>query len=194
MSAELASGTYTGAADIIDYTLYDRIDMLSTRVTHRMFQVGVGQNDPDGNVKTLADTNVQGSQGVPKGSKLQVQAIEMFYTATTALTAAIMLNLQEMIEQSTLTVKVTGKDNLGLWKLNEIVGVPIQAAISDAVTVDTTQASLGRYLGIKPLNLPIILAEQVEFQILLEHHVAPNASLDADFLSIGLAGILMRQS
>lgn len=191
---ELSSGTYDGSADIIEYSLYDRADMVSTRVQHRMFQSGVGQNDPDGNIKTLADTNVQGALGIPKGSKLQIQAIKFFYTHVTAVTAATLILIQQMIEQSTLTFRVTGKDNLGLWKLNEIIGVPIQAAISDAVTVNTSQASNGRYLGIYPLNLPLILAEQVQFEVLVDHHVAPNVALNADFLTVSLCGILMRQS
>jgi len=189
----LQTGTYKGSGDVIDYSLYDRIDMLSTTLQHHLFQIGVGQNDPAGVVKTLADTNVQGSQGIPVGQKLYVNAIKVMYSSTTAaVTAAILNAFQEMVEQTTLTVRITGKDNYGQWKLGEMFGVPLQMALIDATTA--SPASLGRFLGIYPLNLPIVLAQQVQFEVFLEHHVAPSDVLDGDWLTVSLSGILERLS
>lgn len=191
----LQTGTYKGSGDIIDYSLYDRVDMLSTTLQHRLFQVGVGQNDPAGNVKNLADTNVQGSQGIPVGQKLYVNALKVFYTSTAATVSAAILNaFQEMIEQTTLTFRITGKDNYGLWKMNEIFGVPFQAAIEPAALTGITQGSQGRFLGIYPLNLPIVLAQQVQFEVLIDHHVAPSGDLDGDWMTVSLSGILERLS
>ena len=189
----LQTGTYKGSGDIIDYTLYDRLTIDQNRSVHHLFQVGVGQNDPLGNVKTLADTNVQGSQGIPVGQKLYVNAIKVMLTSTTIpITAQILGDFQQMIEDTTLTVRITGKDNYGLWKLNEMFGVPFQAAISEAN--QSTPTSHGRYLGIYPLNLPIVLAQQVQFEVTIEHHAGTAASLDNSLMSVGLSGILERLS
>lgn len=190
----LSTGTYKDSGDIIDYSLYDRIDMLSTRLESLMFVAGVGQNDPDGNVKTLADTNVQGSNGLPVGQKLYVNAIKLFYTSTvaTGLTTALVNSLQEMIENTVLTIEISGKANYGQWKLNEIIGVPIQAQVAAAGSLNNL--SYGRFLGIYPLNLPIVLAQQVNFDVRIQHLVAPAAGLDGDWLTVSLSGILERLS
>lgn len=191
----LQTGTYKGSGDVIDYSLYDRIDMLSTRLQHHMFQIGIGQNDPAGVVKTGADTNVQGAQGVPVGQKLYVNALKVMYTSTAAtVTAAILNAFQEMVEQTTLAFNITGKANYGIWKLNEIFGVPLQMALEPAALGSLFPASNGRFLGIYPLNLPIVLAQQVQFEVFVEHHVAPAAALDGDFMSCSLCGILERLS
>lgn len=189
----MQTGTYKGSGDVIDYSLYDRFTLDNAVLQHRLFQAGVGQANAAGVIKTEADTNVQGSTGVPAGNKLYVNAIKLMYTCTTAsVTAAILNEIQEMIEQTVLTVRITGKDNYGKWKLNEILGVPVQAVIDAAQDVKPT--SFGRYLGIYPLNLPITLAQQVQFEVFVEHHVAPNADLDGDWMSVSLCGILERLS
>lgn len=191
----LQTGTYKGSGDVLDYSLYDRVDMLSTVLQHHLFRAGIGQNDPAGNPKTRADTNVQGSTAIPVGSKLYVNALKLFYTSTAAtVTAAILNNFQEMIEQSTLTIEIEGKANYGTWKLNEILGVPFQAALEPAALGSLGQGSAGRFLGIYPLNLPIVLAQQVSFEVFLEHHVAANAALDGDWMTVSLSGILERLS
>ena len=155
---------------------------------------GIGENDPGGNPKTLADTNVQGGQGLPVGQKLYVNAIKLLYTSTSAtgLDAAGVNSLQEMLEQSVLTVEIAGKANYGQWKLNEIMGAPIQAQVAAAATLNNF--SYGRFLGIYPLNLPIVLASQVFFNVTINHTVAPAAALDGDWLTISLSGILERLS
>jgi len=188
----LQTGTYKGSGDIIDYSLYDRVDMLSTVLQHHLFQAGIGQNDPAGNPKTRADTNVQGSNAIPVGSKLYVNALKVMYTSTdAAVTAAILNNWQEMVEQTTVTFEIQGKANYGSWKLNELFGIPYAAPLIEA---GLQAPSLGRFLGIYPLNLPIVLAQQVSFEVFIEHHAAPTDTLDGDWLTVSLCGILERLS
>lgn len=190
----LSTGTYKDSGDIIDYSVYDRLDMLSTTLEHQLFVTGVGGNDPAGNIKTLADTNLVGSNGLPVGQKLYVNALKIFYTSTDVegWDAADINALQEMIEQTTLTIEISGKANYGQWKLNEILGVPVQG--QGVVAALGQLASYGRFLGIYPLNLPIVLAQQVNFRVIVEHHAAASDLLDGDWMTISLSGILERLS
>jgi hypothetical protein len=76
-----------------------------------------------------------------------------------------------------------------------VMGLSLQSLVTPAVAGDSMPLfTLNRATGILPLNLPIVLASQVAFNVTLQHHVAPNANLDNDKLKIGLCGILERLS
>lgn len=195
----LRTGTYKGSGDVIDYSLYDRVvlDFTTPRLNHRMFQAGVGQNSPAGVPKTQADTNVQGAQGIPVGSKLYINAIKIIYTAEENRAAAELQLIQQLLEQTTFNFRLSGKDTYGLWKLTELMGTPMNVVVTPAVAGDNEiPVSVGRFVGIYPLNLPIVLAQQVFFEVLLEHWdaAATYTDLDGDWINVSLSGILERLS
>jgi hypothetical protein len=195
----LQTGSYKASGDVIDYSLYDRIvlDFTTPRLQHIMFQAGVGQNSPAGVAKTLADTNVQGSQGIPVGSKLYINAIKVIYSAEENRTAAELQLIQQLLEQSSFNFRLSGKDTLGLWKMTEMMGAPVNAVITPAVAGDNEiPVSTGKYIGIFPLNLPLVLAQQVHFEVIINHWdaAATYTDLDADWITVSLNGILERLS
>lgn len=193
--ADMQQGTYSEKGDIIDWTLWDRFPMLSTILTHNMFVIGTGGTPPAGGQKTLADTNLQGTQGIPQGQNLVVRAIKIFYFGEAVHTEATIQLLQLMLAQTVLNINIAGKASYGQWALDEIMGNPAGFIVSPAVPGDGPQVGgYARYVGILPLNLPIILAALTTFECTVTHFVTPSAALDGDLVKIGLNGVLMRLS
>jgi len=194
--AAMQSGTYKGDGDILDFTLWDRFEVDGTTPTlrHRLFVNGLGS--PGGIVgnKTLADTNVSGNVGIPQGQKLYVRAIKVFYWAKEIRTPVEIVEFYQMLAETTINISIPGKDTYGQWALDEIMGIPVSIIDNPAATNYNPPLSTGRHVGILPLNLPIVLASVVSFNISVEHHTAPSADLDDDVVKIGLNGILERLS
>lgn len=190
----MQTGTYKADGDILDFTLWDRIEIDNAVLIHRMFVNGLGS--PGGVVgnRNLADTNLQGNQGIPLGQKLYVRAIKVFYRADEVRTPAEIVAWHDMLANTTINFAIPGKDTYGQWALDEVLGIPVSMMNVPAATNYNPSESAGKYVGILPLNLPIVLASQVAFNITLEHHVAASADLADDILKIGLNGILERLS
>ena len=72
----------------------------------------------------------------------------------------------------------------------------MSGVVVPAATNYNPPLSQGRFVGIYPFknDLPIILSAQVAFEIIIEHHVAPNSAIDDDRIKIVLAGVLDRLS
>lgn len=190
------TGTYKGSGDILDFTLWDRIviDGTTPVLQHRLFVNGLGST-VGAVLKNLADTNVRGNQGIPQGQKLYVRAIKIFYQGQKVITEAITVNLYNMLQDTTINIEIPGKDTYGQWALDEVMGLSLQSLITPAVAGDNTPLfTLNRAVGVLPLNLPIVLASQVAFNVTLQHHAAPSTNLDDEKIKIGLTGILERLS
>lgn len=188
----MSTGTYKASGDIFDFTLYDSNVMLSTRPSNSLFSVGVGGNSPAGVVKTLADTNLLGSNGMPQGWKLLIKNIKVMYTFHAAPTEAIMSAWYTFLRDTVLQFKITGKDNLGQWTLQEafnisVGGITAAAAVGSILTQP-------KAFGMLPLNLPLVVASNVRFNVDVTDFGTQAASLDADVFKVGLAGILERLS
>lgn len=193
--AQMAQGTYKDQGDLIDYSLYDTAQLLSTVLDHRLFTVGVGQVDPVSAArKNFSDTDVEGNVGLPTGQKLMIQYIKVMYVADAVKTSAQMHNLYTTLNQTVFNFGISGKDTYGRWTLTEMFNLPFSQMIADAATNYTSPASMGRCLGIFPLQLPIVLASLTTFNVTLTHTVAPNAALDGDRIIVSLCGALGRLS
>lgn len=194
---QLQSGTYKGSGDIIDWSLWDRFSVDGTTPTlqHRLFVNGRGQPDPAGVIKTHATTNMVGRVGIPTGSKLLVQYLKIFLCHDGALPEADWINTYKMLRETVATIKIFGKDSYGEWGLDELFNHPISGILSPADAADNAAfPTVGRALGVYPLQLPIVLASQVSFEVVVEHHVAPSANLDDTTIKIALCGVLGRLS
>lgn len=191
--ASLQTGTYKGSGDVIDWSFYDRFTLLSTVLEHQMFSVGIGQVDPVTAVrKTLADTNMIGTQIVPQGAKHYVRAIKEFYQAFATRTEAQVLNIYNLLTESVLNVSIFGKATYGQWGLDEIMG--LCTAVNGVAATSGSLLSTGRYVGILPLNLPLVIASQVQFNLDVREFTASAAAIDSDKVKISLPGILERLS
>ena len=191
---QLQSGTYKGQGDYIDWTLWDRLELASTTQNHRLFVNGVGAATPGG-VRTLADTNLRGNQGIPLGSKLAIHRIKIHYHATEPRSESDYQAILDMLNESTLNFEIVGKDSYGQWVLDELMGNAFGLIVDPAIAGDNVgMASVCRFVGEFPLNLPIVLASQVTFQVTIEHHSAVSSALDGDKIRFGLNGLLERLS
>jgi len=193
--SSLQTGTYSGDGDIIDFSWYDSISLLSTVLNTRMFTIQVGQASPAGVIKNPADTNMVAAGQMPQGNKMYVNAIKMLYTSDEVRTEAEYIEIGKLFEQTVLNVKIQGKDTYGQWCLNEIMGNAFHGVIEPSTAGDNeTPFGISRFHGIYPINLPIVLAAQTSFSIDLQHYTAPSANLDGDKIQISLSGILERIS
>lgn len=191
----LSTGTYKKSGDIIDYTLWDRFTLDSTVSRHTLFQNGRGTVLSSGASRVLADTSVEGKDPVPQGSKLYVRAILVQFQAKAALTEATFQNVEEMLQETTINIKIRGKDTQGEWALDEIMGRAFSGVIVPAAAGSNVGLpSVARGVGVKILNIPIVIAAQVHMEGQIEHWTAPNAAIDDNKVKIGLAGILERLS
>lgn len=192
----MQTGTYKRDGDILDWTSWDRFEVDGTTPTliHRLFVNGLGSPGGVAGNRNLADTNLVGNQGLPLGLKLYVRAIKIFYRADEIRTPAEIVAWHDMLANTTINFAIPGKDTYGQWALDEVMNIPVSMMNVPAATNYNPSESSGTYRGILPLNLPIVLASQVAFNITVEHHVAPAAGLDDDIVKIGLNGILERLS
>ena len=191
--ASLQTGTYKGSGDVIDWTFYDRMSLLSTVVDYDLFTNGIGQVDAvTAARKTFADTNMIGGVIVPTGAKMYVRAIKVIYQASEIRTEAEITSILQVLRQGVLNVSIFGKDTYGRWGLDELIGMPM---LVNSVAANTgLLASTGRFVGIFPLNLPLVIASQVQFSLGVTLFAAPSADLDTDTIKVGLNGILERLS
>lgn len=191
--ASLQTGTYKGSGDVIDWTFYDRFTLAAAALTHNLFTVGVGQVDPVTALrKTFADTNMIGAVMVPQGAKFYVRGVAIEYQALATRTEAAILSMFNMLEEAVLNVSIFGKDTYGRWTLSEIMGAPIYA--NGVAATSGSLVSTGRFVGIKPLNLPLVIASQVQFNLDITMLTASAAGIDNDKVKINLVGILERLS
>ena len=190
--SNLQRGSYGAQGERLQWSYYDSEKLATGTLEHRFFTQGVGKPFTVGGNKNLSDSNVI-SDGIPQGQRFVVKAISAFYKPHADFTEVIMNLLTQALINSTLTMKITGKDSVFQVNLLELFGnnFPIQV-------VPATAADNYYYTGTSiirasyPLNVPIVLSALTRFEGLVEHHVAINTALDDDKLMISLQGVLER--
>lgn len=186
---QLDSAYSKSAAEKLDYELWDTISLLSTTLTHRFFVNPLGSGG-----KTLADTNMVNAGLLPQGQNMKIHSIETLYTADAAFATADIQLFYTMLKQTTVEFVVPGKDNLGQWVLAKLLGPCQLIPVTPSAAGDNLPFNLPTFKGIYPLNYPIKIGAVQSFEVRLVHHVAPDASLDANLLMISLHGRLFRMS
>lgn len=182
-------GTYGLEGERLDWTYYDTAVLAAATTTHRLFTNPLGSGG-----KTLDLTNLTIAGQIPQGQQLQVKAIKMMYrTSATKGTTAVQ-SFYDMLGQTTISVKLQNKETMGQWKLQEITGSATLFALTPTAAGDNIYYIQPKYHGIFPLNTKIILAALTPFEVTVQHHTAVAAALAGDFLTIGLAGTLIRVS
>jgi hypothetical protein len=196
----LAQGTYATSGEKLDHSYFDtQLIVASSTTPMHFFQNAQGQAFNTGSsVKGLQHTNMTIGGQLPRGQRFTIRNIKLMYTATAQLADATIQLWYEFLANTTMEFMITGKDSLCTLTLQEILGA--STLILPAVTSTTFSSTINRIIlprfhGIYPLNTPIILAEQTNFEVKVTPQVAtPASGLDGDWLKISLNGILERLS
>lgn len=188
---DLQAGTYGSGGELLDWSYYDTATLVSTTLTHRLFTIPLGGGTPQ---KTLNVTNMTAGGQIPQGQNFTVHALKILYTTATAFATADVQSFYSMLKNTTVEIILPGKDSMGTWVLQELLGLSVAAAVIPTVGGDNLDFATPRYHGVFPLNIPLVLAALTPFELRVIHHVAAAAALDNDRLQITLSGKLRRSS
>jgi len=192
MSA-LGAKTYSSAGEKLDWTYYDSLVLAAAGTEFSLFQIPIGGGATP---KTLADTNVNLGGMIPNGQNFTIRAIGAEYLSHNVKASADIDLLYNFLRVATVRFFITGKDALYSKPLTEIMGIPLLFHSVPAVAGNNENIfSMGRFVGINPLNVPLILDEQTSYEVRVNIPAALGAiSLVADIVRISLRGILIRRS
>lgn len=186
--AAIGQGTHGGQAEKNSTTKYDTQILNAANVLHRYFTNPVGGTFTVGGNKTLADTNVETSNGMGQNEKFTVKSIEGLYLAHALLNNAALLAIQTCLFESTLTLRITGKDVIWQGTLAQLFGLRFNAPLVPTVPGDNVTGLPGMIPGVITFRVPIVLAGGTVYQWIVEHWAAPAATMNGDKLKISLNG------
>lgn len=176
------------AAEVLDYSYYDTFALSATTV-NRLFVTPLGQQG-----KTKADTNWTLAGQLPQGQNFKVFCIKMFYNSISPRNTAELGYFYRMLFETTLEIKIPGKDSLGTYKLAEVFGMPSLMNLVPTVAGDNIPLIMSGIPGKIILNNPLKIGSTQSYEIQIEHHVAVNSALYGDKMSVSLNGRLVRLS
>jgi hypothetical protein len=191
--AEMSLGTYASTGEKIDWSYYDSLVLTATGTEFSLFQVPIGGGATP---KTLADTNMTNGGVLPQGQKFVVRAIRAEYLSHNSKGSADIDILYNFLRAATVRFFITGKDALFSKPLTEVMGIPMLWHTLPTVAGNNESiSSMGRFVGVNVLNVPITLAALTNFEVRINIPAALGAvSIVADVLRLSLAGILVRAS
>jgi hypothetical protein len=176
------------AAEVLDYSYYDTA-ILSATLQNRYFVVPLGQAG-----KTKADTNWTLAGQLPQGQNFKVFCLKVFYNSIAARTTADVGHFYRMLFETTLEIKIPGKDSLGTYKLSEVFGIPSLFNLVPTAAGDNIPLVMSNIPGKIIFNNPMKIGSTQSFEIVVEHHTPVNAALYGDKLTVVLNGRLVRLS
>jgi len=193
---QLQKGTYGGNAEIMAWSFYDSFQLKSTANSYTLFQVPVGAVDPSTGVqKKLSKTNMTGNGGsMPQAQNFEAHGIKFHIRATSPLNTAAYKKVLDVIANSTIRMKIQGKDNLLLLNCQEAMGIASLIEVVPTASGDYIQSIQPRVTGLYRLNIPVTIAALTSFELEIVHHVPVDSSLDAlgiEFM-VSLEGQLVR--
>lgn len=190
-------------AERYNYSYWDRHVISNAKMKVDMFKVPKGQPDVYGNMKTLADTNLVVPGQVANGKKFQCRELQFYYSSNSNVHDPMHQRyLFQLIEETTITLEIDGKQDMGRWTLSECFGGAINFATEYSLEYDGTSPNLNPTISYSGNNaslsiqrarikfsIPLVLASLQIFSFQLEHHVAPNAALNGDVFKMVLSGV-----
>jgi len=183
------SGTFDSRGERLDWTYYDSQDLAVAVTEFTLFQAGLGTAG-----KTLADTNMPQNGQIPQGQKFKIHNISVFLS-TPRLASADIVSLNTLLMETSTEFQIVNKRPMGQWTLAQLMGAPLLAPLTPAVAGDNEPfSSVGRFVGVYPINVPITLAALTPFGVKVVHHTAVAAALATTVLRVCLNGVLSAQS
>lgn len=176
------------SAEVLDYSYYDTM-ILSATLTNRLFVVPLGQAN-----KTKSDTNFTLAGTLPQGQNFKVFVMKLFYLSTAIRSTAEVLSWYKMLYETTIEIKIPGKDTMGLWTLAEVFGVPSLFSLVPTVAGDNIPIIQPSMPGKITFNCPLKIGSVQSFEIQIEHQQPVAQALYGDKLKCSLNGRLVRLS
>jgi len=186
---KMQAGTYGAGGEKLDYSYYDSYTLSSATLVYRFFTIPLGQAN-----KTLDRTNMITAGQLPQGQHFTIHAIKVLLTSYEPIDGAGVQSYYNFITKTTLEFVIPGKDTLGTWTLQEVLGMSSNISVLPAVPGDFEDINRPRYHGVFPLNTPIVLAALTPFEVRATHHTAVAEALDGVKFMISLNGKLVRAS
>jgi hypothetical protein len=174
--------------EVLQWSYYDTIALLSTTQVFRMFTTGLS------GAKRLDQTNLSIGGQLPANQKMHIHAIKPFYVTAAAKATAAVQKWYNWLTTTTIEFKIEGKASLFTTTLDELFGMTTKFALTPTAAGDNILFNTPKYSGIYPIKPKIVLAENTVFEVTVTSQVASDASLDGDLFKIGLCGILERRS
>jgi hypothetical protein len=187
-----SQGTYSAGGDEIDWSYYDTMCVPATATAVRYFINTVGQNNNAASprAKHIGDTNMVASGQIPKAQNHTVKAIKLFYATAGALATANVQALYTVLKNTVVEFIISNKFYYGQWTLQELLGSASLIALTPTAAGDNIPLIQPRFHGIFPINIPITLAENTNFELKVTYNTTPDASLVDDLLMLSLWGTL----
>lgn len=180
-------GTYGTEGDQLDWSYYDTAALANGTLQHNLFTTPLGAGG-----KGLDMTNLTLSSQIPQGQLLEVRALKVMYATSAVRATANVQMIYDVFNRTTISVKLSNKESMGQWTLQELLGANTLIALTPTVATENIPIIEPKYHGIYPLNFPIKLAALTTFWVEMRHHVAVNAALNGDFVRFALMGVLTR--
>jgi hypothetical protein len=163
--------------------LFDTITLATGTTTGvvRMFQNTVGQSG-----KTAADTNMVSAGNIPGGNAHIIRSIRVVYTGAAQLaTAADVHTLYAMLNGTLCELAINGKSPAVQMVLSELMGITFGHSAAVAAGNQFNQDTVA---GVYHLKRPIVLEENMSFEVRLNFTSAVVAAQNADKIKICLEG------
>jgi hypothetical protein len=173
----------------LHWSYYDTLVMATATLQTRLFTQGMS-----GSAKQLWQTNMKLNGQIPSGERLTVTDLKVLYSTHADVASTVYANIVQMLTRTTLEVRIAGSDSILTMTLNEVMGLSMLTTTTLVATYGAQPIWNPCFTGILKLKRPIVLAESESIEVLVTHHVAPNAALDGDWLKVALSGILERKA
>jgi len=180
-----SQGTYSAGGDAIDWSYYDTNPIPAAAGQIRYFVNPIGAGG-----KTIADTNMIAAGQIPKAQSHVVTHIKSFYTGKTTKGTSDVLDYYLLLKQTVVEFIIANKYYYGQWCLQELMGVASLFSLEPTTAGDTIPLISPRFHGIFPLNTPIVLAENTNFELKVTFTATPGIYLPTDLLMLSLYGKL----
>lgn len=186
----MAVGNRLPFGDVLAWSYWDTLTLATGTLNHTMFQsqMGVGATNPP------SKTNMRAAGVIPSGQNHTVEVIKLQIYAATAMTTAMLVGVNAMLDNGTLTVKTPGKDSTFECTLIEAFGAPFNFVGTPTVAGDNQVTTLSISRGIIKLRKPIVLAATQAFSVNIGFDTATVAAIDGLKIKVELAGILQRMA
>lgn len=191
MAIKLNDGSFGPGGDLLHYPIYDRAIMLSTVLKHVLFKNAVNDTR-EGRVLTFSDTNITKGDSVPKSQKWTFWRMRFFFmTVDSAKNDGLVSDVLLMIKETVIRFNFESKQELFVIPLWKFFG-PLQILSQPAGTINS-RYPMGVFDATWEFKIPIVMESLSAWELDIEHIVAPNSSMDGDFLGFEFDGERARQ-
>lgn len=174
--------------DVFQYSYWDRYTLNDAISEITLFQTAQGQGTVPRN---FAETNMLQAGCIPNGKQFVWHELKCYYVGQSVKATADLLPIYNLLVNTTVSLDIDGKQDLGMWTLNEIFDNPMSIICSPATGyVNFNQIStISKLNGHLLLSLPITLASLQRFGLRIKHYTPVVTALKGDYIVFTMSGI-----